>query len=146
MPQGVHVEERLCDDQRPYRHAYNLCKSMQRPMYQSWPLSDLLGKRSLYTAILCTTITLSYQYHTCQLIRIVRNSYGFSPILIAYGRTPKIIRIINTQTAEKNLNSDTLTALLQCKINTDECCVITPTDRQLQMAKRAAYEYNQEHP
>ena len=40
--------------------------------------------------------------HTCQLIRIVRKSYGFSPILIAYGRTPKIIRIINTQTAEKS--------------------------------------------
>ena len=41
------------------------------------------------------------QSHTCQLIRIVRKSYGFSPILIAYGRTPKIIRIINTQTAEQ---------------------------------------------
>lgn len=46
---------------------------------------------------------------------------------------------------QENMNPDTLTALLQCKVNTDTCCDIVPPERQLQLAKKASLEYNQEH-
>lgn len=54
------------------------------------------------------------------------------------------VRKIHTD-CRKNLGTDTLTALLQCKLNTDFCCDITPTERQLQLAKKAASDYNQDH-
>jgi len=54
------------------------------------------------------------------------------------------VRKIHTD-CRKNLQSETLTALLQCKINTDSCCEISPTASQLELAKGATKQYNEDH-
>ncbi|XP_046542694.1 uncharacterized protein LOC124253022 [Haliotis rubra] len=54
------------------------------------------------------------------------------------------VRKIHTD-CRKNLNSDTLTALLQCKLNSDACCDIQPSGPQVDLAKNATYAYNSEH-
>lgn len=59
-------------------------------------------------------------------------------------RAFSVVRKIHTD-CRKNMTTDTLTALLQCKMNTDTCCDLKPSDKQLHLAKKAVSEYNQEH-
>ena len=57
-----------------------------------------------------------------------------------------IVRKIHTENLRSRLDPDTLTSVLQIKLNSDTCChdmVVTPD--MLEKAKKCTAEYNKEH-
>ena len=61
-------------------------------------------------------------------------------------RICSMVRMVHTET-RKSLHADTITALLQCRINFDSHCYdFTITPVILHEAKKCTHEYNVEHP
>ena len=60
-------------------------------------------------------------------------------------RAFSVVRKIHTE-CYQSMNSDTLTALLQCKMNVDTVChQFVVTDDMVTLAKRVTMEYNATH-
>ena len=60
-------------------------------------------------------------------------------------RSFSVVRKVHTE-CRQSMATDTLTALLQCKMNVDtECFRLSVTDEMVALAKRATHEYNMAH-
>ena len=60
-------------------------------------------------------------------------------------RSFSVVRKVHTE-CRQSVSTDTLTALLQCKMNVDtECFRLSVTDEMVALAKRATHEYNLAH-